>query len=537
MKNGINKPLSRRHFLQYGSLSCLNMLFPACLKKTTVVPHLSISGANHQIGHRLRNLQFPAPTQEKTIPILIIGGGISGLSACRRLRQKGVDDFLLLDIEAEMGGNSRAASNAYTAYPLGAHYLPLPNRNDTELLRFLEESEIIVGYDTQNYPIFDEAQLTIAPAERLFINNKWQEGVIPDYGLSEESQHNIAQFLAYMEVFKEQKGADGKFLFDIPIKNSSNDPLLRQLDAMTMQQWLKENGFVANELLQYVDYCCRDDYGMGIAYVSAWAGIHYFAARKGDSTPQKDDNVLTWQQGNAYLVEKLQYYAKGKTQLESIAFRVTKTEKGAKVWVYEAKNDRTTVYTAQKVIVACPQYVAQRLFDVPLADANLFHHAPWLVATLTLRQMPRGVGFPLSWDNVILGGKGLGYVNDLHQSLQQHHPKAVITYYHAFEGQAAQERQKVYQNTPEKWLQMVVDELQKAHYNIESLIETAHFHVWGHGMICPVPNFLYGAGQQLHTWQPTIYFAHSDWSGISIFEEAFHAGIRAVDQLLDDEKS
>jgi hypothetical protein len=40
-------------------------------------------------------------------------------------------------------------------------------------------------------------------------------------------------------------------------------------------------GLTDPHLRWYLDYCCRDDYGAGIATVSAWAGIHYFASRHG----------------------------------------------------------------------------------------------------------------------------------------------------------------------------------------------------------------------------------------------------------------
>jgi hypothetical protein len=49
---------------------------------------------------------------------------------------------------------------------------------------------------------------------------------------------------------------------------------------MTMLQWCAQDGYTAQPLLNYIDYCCRDDFGLGIKEVSAWAGIHYFAARK-----------------------------------------------------------------------------------------------------------------------------------------------------------------------------------------------------------------------------------------------------------------
>ena len=43
------------------------------------------------------------------------------------------------------------------------------------------------------------------------------------------------------------------------------------------------------QLRWYLDYCCRDDYGAGMAQVSAWAGIHYFASRHGFHAPGDDD--------------------------------------------------------------------------------------------------------------------------------------------------------------------------------------------------------------------------------------------------------
>jgi hypothetical protein len=52
-------------------------------------------------------------------------------------------------------------------------------------------------------------------------------------------------------------------------------------------------------------------------------------------------------------------------------------------------------------------------------------------------------------------------------------------------------------------------------------------------MIRPRPGFLWG-GPRLREAQPfgNIHFAHSDLSGIALFEEAFHHGIRAAEEVL-----
>ncbi|MNG18805.1 hypothetical protein D3C84_1029030 [compost metagenome] len=55
-------------------------------------------------------------------------------------------------------------------------------------------------------------------------------------------------------------------------------------------------------------------------------------------------------------------------------------------------------------------------------------------------------------------------------------------------------------------------------------------------MISPVPDFLFGQAKEnaAKNIENRIYFAHTDLSGISIFEEAFHQGINAVNQILND---
>ena len=57
---------------------------------------------------------------------VIAGGGVAGLAAARALRQRGIEDFVLLDLEDAAGGNSRGGEVGGIACPLGAHYLPVP---------------------------------------------------------------------------------------------------------------------------------------------------------------------------------------------------------------------------------------------------------------------------------------------------------------------------------------------------------------------------------------------------------------------------
>jgi hypothetical protein len=54
----------------------------------------------------------------------------------------------------------------------------------------------------------------------------------------------------------------------------------------------------------------------------------------------------------------------------------------------------------------------------------------------------------------------------------------------------------------------------------------------GHAMARPVPGFL--AKRELRSNKAPLYYANSDLSGFSIFEEAQYRGVTAADHALRD---
>lgn len=536
MKNGENCNKGRRNFVKGIAASLLLIPFLQFCSDKIAVLMIRLSGTNHLLGHRLWIKDFPKPTEQIKIPYLIIGGGISGLSAARQFHKKGISDFLVVEMADHLGGNSSNGQNQYSKYPLGAHYLPLPNFHDKELLKFLEEEKIILGYNENGLPIFDELQLTFAPDERLFYRNNWQEGVVPKNGNSIEDDKEFERFFKEMEVFRTAKGEDKKYLFDIPIYLSSKDINTRKLDKITMQKWFENNNFKSKPLYNYIDYCCKDDFGLGIAYVSAWAGIHYFAGRKQDSALEKNDSVLTWPEGNARLANHLKKYTDQKSLKNHLVYEV-KTENNKVIAnAFDNIKKVSVEIIADKVIMASPQFVNQYLIKNRKEFTKEFHYTPWLLATLTVNDLSDNSNFPLSWDNVIYDAKGLGYVYAQHQTLNQVQEKKVITYYYSFSSDDLKKtRREIYKKDKEYWKQLVFNNLKVAHPDIEEYTEEMEVFLLGHGMVSPVPDFIFGQAkeQAAKNIENRIYFAHTDLSGISVFEEAFHQGINVVNQILD----
>ncbi|WP_207431265.1 FAD-dependent oxidoreductase [Sabulibacter ruber] len=534
----------RRRFLKQsalalGGLALGGVSLPGCGVEEKKQITGRLFGPSFKAGHLLRTGINIVPTQTEEVDVVVIGGGVSGLSAARWLAKHSEAKVCLLELEDRTGGNSQSGENAVSAYPWGAHYLPLPNNSNIELLQFLEEARVITGYDAAGLPLYNEYHLCFDPEERLFINGYWQEGLVPNWSVPQPDLQQIDRFLALMEEMKQAKGQDGRFAFDIPLDRSSKDERFRQLDKITMQEWLHQQNLTSEYLRWYVEYYCLDDFGATLEQTSAWAGIHYFAARKAQAANSDAHRVLTWPQGNHWLAERLREQAGPDIRTGALVYNLEFQAGNVQVDYLNLANNQATRIVAKKCVLAAPQFVRERLLAKISKTAGKptekkFSYAPWVVANLTLNQLPNGKGTPLSWDNVIYGSRSLGYVNAQQQSVQGFPEKRVITFYYPIPDDSPAARQAVFTKKREDWVETVLQELEKAHPGIRREVEQVDVWVWGHGMIKPTPGFIWGEDRQKAAapLDGKIVFAHSDLSGISIFEEAFYQGIKAAQQIL-----
>ena len=485
----------------------------------------ALAGANAELGHLLRdaNRSWPAPALQRKVRVLIAGGGVAGLAAARALRQQGIDDFALLELENTAGGNSRAGAIAGLACPLGAHYLPLPGDDAREVHALLEELGLrrrIAGRWT-----YDEQHLCHTPQERLYFRGRWQEGLLPLEGVSEATLAQYHRFAARVE----QASAAGRFAIPTPTRLTASH---RALDALTFASWLAREGFADPHLRWYLDYCCRDDYGAGLDVVSAWAGIHYFASRHGFQVPGAADAereaVLTWPEGNGWLTQRLAQGLGERLRTGRLVKRIAVQRHGVEVDAWNAATQAVERWQADKCIVALPAFIAARVIENPhpalTAHARASRYSPWAVVNLHLREpLADRPGAPPSWDNVIYGAQGLGYVNATHQSLDPRPGPTVLSWYCA-PGESA--RAEVLSRSWEQWHAAALAELGVPHPDLASKLTRVEVARYGHAMRIPVPGTR-SALASVAPAMPRLAFAHGDWAGYSIFEEAFTAGHRA----------
>lgn len=542
-----NGEVNRRTFVKQTSVGLAGLLIgPWALDACVPSPAQSLDhiggglrGANHAVGHLLRSgASLPLPTQTVETDVLIVGGGIAGLSAKRWLHRRGVADVLLMEMDNGLGGNSAYGQNAVSAYPWGAHYLPVPDPRNRELLDFLAEIGTITGFNADGLPIYNEYHLCHDPQERLLIHGYWQEGLVPDRGVPAADKAQIARFFGLVDQLKRAVGNDGRDAFAIPLDRSSADPQYRRLDQQTFAEYLTEQGFTSPYLRWYLNYTCKDDYGATLDTTSAWAGLHYFASRKGQGQSVTASDVLTWPQGNGFLLDYLKPKPGQSAALTNrLAYDLREVDGGVRVLTYDTLGKKTVAIQARKVLLATPQFVTRHLLKALDPDraalTDGFHYAPWVVANLTVDALPQGKGMPLCWDNVGYGTASVGYITANNQDLSDQ-PKRVITVYWPLTDTAPDlARRQAYQTTYADWLQKALAELETLHPGVTAHVREAEVVVWGHGMIAPTPGFIWGEARQ-RAMQPIrdrIFFAHSDLSGVSIFEEAFYQGIRAAEKI------
>lgn len=526
-----------------GGLGGLGSL-SGCTGSERPLPPGDLLGMDFQLGHRLRQQDFPAPvpgaTSTRKTGVLIVGGGIAGLSAAWQLDKAGRDDYLLLELERDCGGNSRAGQNAISAYPWGAHYLPLPGSEAHEVRELLAELGALQGDPHTAKPHYDETLLCHSPHERLFKDGYWEEGLLAQLGASAQEKAQYQRFFARMAEYRQARDKQGKRAFALPVYHASTDPAWLALDRLTMHDWLMQEGFDAPVLHAYVNYTCRDDYGTDYRRTSAWAGIHYFACRNGEAANASHDSVLTAPEGNGWLVRALHQKAASRVQTQALTYRLQRHKQGWTAQVFDAQRGESHTIEARQVIWAAPLFLLPQVLEgMPTAWHKAIapiQRAPWLVANLSLSALPQPtVGASLAWDNVFYdaaGTQGLGYIVATHQQLRQRPQATVLTYYNALSSMApATARQQLLDTDHATWTRQILAELGRAHRDLPELVTRIDIFRHGHAMPCPLPGqFSDGRRQVLmQPWQG-LYLAHSDIGHLSLFEEANFWGVRAARQ-------
>lgn len=532
--------LTRREIL--AAFLGIPVALAAC--RSTVVQPLppgDLVGASDIIGHRLRDGFRPQPSPDnwKNTGVVIVGGGVAGLSAGRQLHRKGFEDFVLVELEPAPGGTAQSGTNpsAVVPYPWGAHYIPAPLKENQQLISLLIEMGVTEGIDSEGNPVIAEQFICRDPEERVFYKGRWYEGLYLHAGADKNDLAQLEKFNAEVGNWVAWRDTKGRRAFAIPIATSSDDEQATSLDRVSMSAWMQQRGLDSPRLRWLVDYGCRDDYGLTIEQTSAWAGLFYFASRVNHRGAESQP-LITWPEGNGHLVSYLYEKIKEKVSLRMAVTEIVPTERGVDVLAVDHEGNNPIGFHADRVIFAAPHFLSRYLIrpfrDDPPSYLQEFQYGAWMVANLTLDDRPKDTGFPLSWDNVLYESPALGYVVATHQRGLDRGPTVFTYYYPLCDADPRTARNRLLSTARSGWADIALTDLERAHPAIRNLCTRLDVMRWGHAMIRPRPGFLFGGARDA-AQKPYrgIHFAHTDLSGIALFEEAFYHGIRAADEILE----
>jgi hypothetical protein len=526
---GRHRVIGRREFLAGLGAGGALLAAAGCRRRSDFPGRLV--GTAERRGHGLFAPPRKPPARRERVAVAILGSGVAGLSAAWKLGREGLEDFRVLELEDQAGGNCRFAEYPESRAPWAAHYLPVPTREARATLELLDDLGLVRGWTPSGDPIYDERHLCHAPDERLYQFGRWEEGLYPHLGATPDDLRQTRAFYAEVERWQSRRDKTGRRAFAIPVDLSS--PEARELDMISMSQYLTSQGWTSERLRWHIEYGCRDDYGTSLESTSAWAGLHYFASRSPDRAGPPGA-LFTWPEGNGWLLQALLERIGPRLTTGALVYRIAEVGRGVEVDYLDLGRGEPVRLAADRVVCALPAFQRARLLEGSPGFRE-FTCCPWVVANLVLDRPPEpGHGFPLSWDNVIYDSRSLGYVVATHQDLKARTAgPTVLTWYRSFVEDPSQIRWGLLGRSWESFRDEILADLVPVHPDLPERIRRLDVMVLGHAMIRPVPGLVWGSERRRAALpQGRIHFAHSDLSGISLFEEAQYHGVRAAQEVL-----
>ncbi len=513
-------------------------LVPAC--GGLRIPDGELIDPGMALGHRMRDLDLRSLTPKRVaadapiLDVIIVGAGIAGLSAAWRLRARGVEAFELIELADVEGGTARSGSSPVTAFPWGAHYVTTPLAEDTLTTALLDEVGALEGIDAHGHPIAAESFACRDPDERLFIDGEFLDSLAPHDLLDTNDQRDFARFDALLDHYGALVDGSGRHAFALPRARCSTDADLLALDRMSFREWLLAHDLVSPHLHWLCDYAVRDDDGVSLDEASAWAGLFYFCARRRPGIGER--TVITQPDGNGFLVKHFARASEGRRTVNEAVIDVSLADDGLVHVVTLDTAGALRTRRAKHVIVATPRFVASRIVR-PLRETTpawlqQFTTSAWVVCNVHLSSRPHvapNAGVSFAWDTVLYDSNSLGFVDASHQSGRDH-GATVWTWYRPLV-----DRARLYATGRAQWADLCLRDLASAFPDIRDVTTRVDVCRWGHAMVRPtVGLFSSGALEEAaRSIGGRIHFAHTDLSGMALFEEALHHGVRAADETLD----
>ncbi|MCL6482418.1 MAG: FAD-dependent oxidoreductase [Firmicutes bacterium] len=571
---------ARRRFL--GGLAVLGTTpLARRLEALPQVHHHRWSGDHFDEGHdRLRNprawwdqlvAQGRTLEVEGLYDVIIIGGGISGLTVAYRLARRNPHlRLLLLEREHETGGVSKSESWKGIEYSIGAAYMIDPQPPEDDDPEHPSQERL-------NLDLLIELGLREEEEELEACNDKQRRWA---------THHNHVVFTRQRVLEDEEVLTAENVRFFEAVAESDHFPsippedpqLVQALDTISFQEFL-QNPALQQELYgrtvgeippagwESIEYYFWGAFGTNTWETSAYHGLNFYAA--------EFTRLLVFPGGNAFIAKRLterirsldeRLIATGSYVL--LAEPVADAE-GQPHWQVKVERrqggSRGYLYRTRAVVFASPIFLAKRMLpSLPLEQMQALDrldYRSFVVANVLLtppmkdifgegrilhsyemqcarntdpRHSPPDV---LSQRNVFSD-----VVNATFAVCSERQPHTILTVYRPYPYAAGREllRYLTYEYVEAEIRKAVLDAYGPHGLRPEH-IQEIRLARWGHPMIIPRPGQLAeGLIEQCRRGQPGLFFSHTDIFGAPAIENALaaaHAAVRDVEAYLDRSES
>ena len=498
--------MKRREFIQISSLSLATLLVEGCESSHD----FDIEFKNDMsVGHlAFESHQFPI-TKKLNAEYLVVGGGIAGMSAAYKLKDK---DFLLFELSDSLGGSS--SGSTYENIPLchGAHYdLSYPSNYGIETLKLLEELDI-VEYESfsDSWKFLDKKYLIPKNKEsQTFAYGAFRKDVLPE----------VSEKTPFLDLMKSYVGK-------MPMPTRSIDAEYKKLADISFLNWLNGKISISKDFIEGLDYHMKDDYGAGANAVSALAGIHYFACRPYFTKPVE---LFSPPEGNFYFINRIyDRLPKIRILTSHLVKMIKETEGGFEVAVVDALKKEITQISCSKIIYAGHKHTLKYIFP---RDYHLFQkteYTPWVVVNFILNTSWKSDAF---WQNEIISKDKslLGFVDSKAQ-YPAPKEKRVLTVYYCFKPEE-REIMSLIETKKETFINQTLAHLEKYFdKSLNNLVEKVVIKQMGHAMPIPKPGYLFKDANEFRS-NPNLVYAGVDNGRLPLLFEAIDSGLAACEML------